>query len=267
MDGSEPRPTHEPGSSTAVLARDEPRASSGSPVLRRDEGGAGLVVSEVTTTIAGGVPGSTGADDPQVHGDDVAIDAGALDEFARRVLDRERFHVEFRGWEPETPQATQQWREMVAYVQPLIRRGLTTDPILGRPLQDLIIATFLRTFPTNIDDPVAAPGAVTAAVGRAIRYLEDHFARPVRMPDVVAASRLSPRGLQAAFQRELSCTPSGYLRRIRLTAAHRELRLADSTSSATVARIARASGFTHIGRFSVAYRDAYGESPRETLRR
>jgi AraC-like DNA-binding protein len=58
-----------------------------------------------------------------------------------------------------------------------------------------------------------------------------------------------------------------YLRRIRLMAAHRDLRLADARSRTTVAEIARASGFTHVGRFSLAYRDEYGESPRETLRR
>jgi len=249
------------------MVPDEGRTSSGAPVLRRNESSGGLVVSDVTTTVAVSVLGSMGTPDPQVRGDELTIDRAALDEFARRVLGRERFHVEFRGWAPETPQAIQQWREMVAYVQPLIRRGLTEDPILGRPLRDLILAVFLRTFPTNIDDPVATPGAVTAAVARAMRYLEDHFAKPVHMADVAAASRLSPRGLQAAFQRELSCTPTRYLRRIRLTAAHRELRLADSTSRTTVAEIARAAGFTHIGRFSVAYRDAYGESPRETLRR
>jgi AraC-like DNA-binding protein len=258
---------HDHRSSTAVMARDELRTTPGSPVLRRDEHGTGLVVSDVSTTVAGGIFGSTAARGAHVHADDVAIDSSALDEFARRVLGRERFHVEFRGWTPETPQATQQWREMVAYVQPLVRRGLTKDPVLGRPLQDLILATFLRTFPTNIDDPATAQAPATAAVGRAIRYLEDHFAKPVRMADVVAASRLSPRGLQAAFQRELSCTPTVYLRRIRLGAAHRQLRLTDSTSSTTVAEIARAAGFTHIGRFSMAYRDAYGESPRETLRR
>jgi AraC-like DNA-binding protein len=249
------------------MVRDTAPASPGSPVLRRNEHGGGLVVSDVTTTVAGQVLGSTSTLDGQVCADEVTIDPVALDEFARRVLGRERFRVELRGWAPETPHATQQWREMVAYVQPLIRRGLTKDSILGRPLHDLILATFLRTFPTNIDDPAPAPGAVTAAVARAMRYLEDHFAKPVRMADVVAASRLSPRGLQAAFQRELSCTPTVYLRRIRLTAAHRELRLADSTSSTTVAEIARGAGFSHVGRFSVAYRDAYGESPRETLRR
>jgi AraC-like DNA-binding protein len=225
-------------------------------------------VSDVTTTVAGAVLASNARADTHVPTDDVAIEAGALDEFARRVLGREHFHVEFRGWAPKSSEATQEWRDMVAYVQPLIRRGLAKDPVLGRPLRDLILATFLRTFPTNIDDAVVpVPGAVTAAVGRAIRYLEEHFAKPIRMADVVAASRLSPRGLQAAFQRELSCTPTVYLRRIRLTAAHRDLRLADSTSSATVAEIARAAGFTHIGRFSVAYRNEYGESPRETLRR
>jgi AraC-like DNA-binding protein len=40
-----------------------------------------------------------------------------------------------------------------------------------------------------------------------------------------------------------------------------------SGSAASVSEVAFAYGFEHLGRFSIAYRARFGESPRETLRR
>jgi AraC-like DNA-binding protein len=40
-----------------------------------------------------------------------------------------------------------------------------------------------------------------------------------------------------------------------------------ASSAATVTDVAVASGFEHLGRFSVEYKKRYGESPTQTLRR
>jgi AraC-like DNA-binding protein len=57
------------------------------------------------------------------------------------------------------------------------------------------------------------------------------------------------------------------LRDARLSAARQDLLDGDPTNGATVAEIARRWGFAHLGRFARAYRDAYGETPAQTLRR
>ena len=49
-------------------------------------------------------------------------------------------------------------------------------------------------------------------------------------------------------------------------AARREL-VAAHPSSHSVAKIALRNGFTHLGRFSVEFRERFGESPKQTLTR
>jgi AraC-like DNA-binding protein len=55
-----------------------------------------------------------------------------------------------------------------------------------------------------------------------------------------------------------------YLKTVRLNAAYRSLD-ASHTGHSTVAAIALQHGFTHLGRFSVAFRERFGESPSATL--
>lgn len=74
---------------------------------------------------------------------------------------------------------------------------------------------------------------------------------------------MSPRGLQSAFQRVHGTTPMTYLRGVRLLLARQQL---ESGNASSVSDVARTVGITHLGRFSGAYRDAFGELPGETLR-
>lgn len=76
---------------------------------------------------------------------------------------------------------------------------------------------------------------------------------------------MSPRGLQAAFRRELDTTLLRYLREARLDAARRELLAAQLTNQVTVTAVAARWGFTSPGRFATAYRTRYGETPAATL--
>jgi transcriptional regulator GlxA family with amidase domain len=69
-----------------------------------------------------------------------------------------------------------------------------------------------------------------------------------------------------AFMRHYDTTPTGYLRRVRLERAHRELRDADPSDGTTVAAIARRWGWANSSHFAVVYREAYGRYPRHTLR-
>jgi transcriptional regulator GlxA family with amidase domain len=56
-----------------------------------------------------------------------------------------------------------------------------------------------------------------------------------------------------------------YLRRVRLDHAHRDLLAADPSVD-TVMAIAGRWRFSHAGRFSIAYREAFGTPPSQTLR-
>jgi AraC-like DNA-binding protein len=58
----------------------------------------------------------------------------------------------------------------------------------------------------------------------------------------------------------------GYLRRVRLDGAHRDLQDADPTAGATVAAIAARWGFGPTTRFTSSYQEQYGALPSHTLR-
>lgn len=61
-------------------------------------------------------------------------------------------------------------------------------------------------------------------------------------------------------------SPFEYIKARRLNAVRQALVAADSSRD-RVTLIALNNGFTHLGRFSVDYREHFGESPSETLAR
>ncbi len=99
---------------------------------------------------------------------------------------------------------------------------------------------------------------------RAQEYIEAHYPGTIRMEDLCRYTGVSLRSLQRCFAEYFQVSPSDYIKSRRLHAARQGLVAADS-SHLTVTQIASASGFTHLGRFSVDYREHFAESPRETL--
>lgn len=116
--------------------------------------------------------------------------------------------------------------------------------------------------------PAHAHPALPRAVRRAMAYCEEHAGEPVSIADMAAAARVSPRTLQDRFRIDLGTTPAAHLRRVRLDRAHQDLlRVADGSASGTVAEVATRWGFTHLSRFAVYYREAYGQAPSHTAER
>ncbi len=76
---------------------------------------------------------------------------------------------------------------------------------------------------------------------------------------------LSLRSLQIMFRREFDSTIMQYIQRHRLTVARTLLEQARPNQ--TITSIARAAGFPHLSDFGRVYREMYGETPSETLRR
>ena len=100
----------------------------------------------------------------------------------------------------------------------------------------------------------------------AVNFVHAHAHEPLTVSGIAAAAGLSARGLQDAFQRSLECTPMGYLRQVRLDRVHEQLRTCEPGIT-LVGDVARQWGFAHMGRFSSAYAERFGEYPRQTLRR
>jgi AraC-like DNA-binding protein len=81
---------------------------------------------------------------------------------------------------------------------------------------------------------------------------------------LAAAAGVRPRTLEAHFKAYLGTTPLGWMRRMRLARARRQLLAAGEGASVT--GIANANCFGELGRFAGQYRRQFGELPSQTLR-
>jgi transcriptional regulator GlxA family with amidase domain len=116
--------------------------------------------------------------------------------------------------------------------------------------------------PNGVETSAAQPQTLR----RAIAFIHDNAHRDIGVNDIAAAINVTPRSVQYTFRRHLGVTPLEYLRRVRLDCAHRDLQAADPAVD-TVMEIAGRWRFGHPGRFSIAYKEAFGQPPSLTLRR
>jgi AraC-like DNA-binding protein len=89
---------------------------------------------------------------------------------------------------------------------------------------------------------------------------------PLHVADLCKAAAVSERTLEYAFKEILGMTPVAFLCRLRLHRVRQALRAA-SPETTTVSAEAIKYGFWHFGDFSKAYKNCFGESPSDTLRR
>jgi AraC-like DNA-binding protein len=138
---------------------------------------------------------------------------------------------------------TQHLESLLLDVLVLSQKGLTTTAPLG-----------------------GAPRASSLAIRRAMELIHDDPTAPWTTTALAGAVHVSVRSLQEGFKRAVGQTPTAYLRSVRLDGAHDDLRRAGRGELA-VEEAALRWGFFHGGRFAAVYRERFGETPSETLRR
>jgi AraC-like DNA-binding protein len=166
--------------------------------------------------------------------------------------------------------AARGWRESLNIVLQEFETGpgLASHPTAGRQLERLILDGLLLGHRHDFSDDLLDAGA--SASSRTIRQaktlLEEHPERDWSTPELARRVHVSVRTLQTRFADEVGVPPMTYLRRVRLSRAYDLLFLA-APGSTTVGAVACRLGFTHLGRFSSAYRRLFGEKPSTTLQR
>jgi AraC-like DNA-binding protein len=98
------------------------------------------------------------------------------------------------------------------------------------------------------------------------RAVEEDPEQALYIGELCAEVGASNRTLRTCCQEHLGMSPTRYLWLRRMNLARRALRVADP-ATATVTEIATNYGFWELGRFSVAYRSLFGESPSASLSR
>ena len=112
-----------------------------------------------------------------------------------------------------------------------------------------------------------APGRSFQLIDQARRYmLALEPAQKLNVPAMVSHLGTSSRTLYRAFTRYLGIGPYEYFTLLRMQIFRQNLRSSGAYHGA-ITDAAISAGFTHMGRFSRMYREYYGETPKQTLRR
>lgn len=93
-------------------------------------------------------------------------------------------------------------------------------------------------------------------------WIDAHLGEPITMGSMCRIAGVGERCLQKSFLHRRGLSPMRFVAERRLLAAHQWL--ADASHEGTVTEAGLRFGFSHLGRFSVSYRLAIGESPSQT---
>lgn len=111
----------------------------------------------------------------------------------------------------------------------------------------------------------AAASPLPRGVKRALDAMRANVGHNWRLIELAGIARVSARTLQRQFLDFLGKSPRAVLREIALECARREL--LQGSPGLRIMDVALRCGFPHFGRFSIAYRRRYGETPSQTLKR
>jgi AraC-like DNA-binding protein len=137
-------------------------------------------------------------------------------------------------------------------------------PAVRRRLENELVHVMVRC----LAESAAASGGPrhNTIIVRFGEFLEANPNRPLYLAEICAAIGVAERTLRLSCEAHLGMGPIRFLTLRRMHLANRALLRADPSKS-TVTRIVTDQGFWELGRFSVAYRALFGESPSETLQR
>ncbi|WP_433782651.1 helix-turn-helix domain-containing protein [Actinomycetospora sp. CA-101289] len=146
--------------------------------------------------------------------------------------------------------------------------SVLSHPMIAAPLHDAVVSGFVHATEHRWRDALARPPQSWSRtpVRRAVEAIRSDPAQPFTPTGLARLAGAPTRTLHDGFRRHLDTTPMAYLRLVRLERAHAELRAAEPGGT-TVAEVAHRWGFSHVSRFSQAYRRVYGRAPGATLRR
>jgi AraC-like DNA-binding protein len=113
-------------------------------------------------------------------------------------------------------------------------------------------------------EPTAGGWRQDRMLTRFVEFLKANPDRPLYLTEICVALGVAERTLRAACEEHLGMGPIRYLTLRRMHLVRRAL-LHSHPSTATVTRTVTDHGFWELGRFSVAYRALFGETPSETL--
>lgn len=127
-------------------------------------------------------------------------------------------------------------------------QGISDAVVLEQPLAQTIPSTAARR----------------RALTRGLEFIEGNLHEVISIGQICSYAATSERTLEYAFREYCGVTPKAYLNARRLSEFRMALRAPDSNS---VADVAGAFGYWHMGKLAGDYRAVFGELPSETILR
>ena len=147
------------------------------------------------------------------------------------------------------------------------RRNLIENPEVARALEQAMLHAITHCLAaSDADDDPKTRHRHASVMDRFEEALSKRIDQKVSVPALCAEIGVAERTLRSCCAEFLGVSPTRYLLLRRLNNARSALRRADP-STTSVAEIARNHRFLEFGRFAVAYRTTFGESPSTTLSR
>ena len=100
---------------------------------------------------------------------------------------------------------------------------------------------------------------------RALNYIHENIQQQICSEDLERITGVSKQKLSKAFRDRMQVSFNSYIRYYRLKCIYQELSLAQDKKNIT--NIAMKWGINHLGRFSLEYKQQFGESPSDTVRK
>jgi AraC-like DNA-binding protein len=147
------------------------------------------------------------------------------------------------------------------------RSGISSSEIARSHMASLLMSGLLTCLDHNYREELADSGrqrAKPAYLSKAQEYMKHNVSQPIGPEDVAAAVRVSTRALFVGFKTYLNTTPMRYLKDLRLDLV-RDTLLSMEPHRASITTVAMDYGFHHLGHFCAAYKERFGEQPRETV--
>lgn len=190
-----------------------------------------------------------------------------VEDFFETLTHRARGPIEFA---PSVDLTNPVGRSILSHTRMLVEAaegGAALPDAYRAMLRDGLISLLLNglagNFSSALHQSAIDPGS--AAVRKAEDFIRARAAENISMADIATAAGIPLRTLQDAYRKALGRTLLDGVQQARLESLRNAL--LKPTPTLNVADAVLASGFGHLGRAAAAYREAYGESPSETLRR
>ena len=140
----------------------------------------------------------------------------------------------------------------------------SVSKITLQEMEDDLLVNFLSL----AEDPQATGKQAASPADYALKHAEDYICAnleaAITRDNLANMAGVSIRSLSRAFEKKYGIGPMAFVRQRRLDACYARLR-GSKPGATTVTDVAMSHGFSHVGKFAIAYKKAFSESPSASL--